>query len=102
MLAAVELDDKLAGRNGEVRNMAPDGVLIFFISLNGGRSLRSLAYAPFGAARGRVLRTCGPAPLITGASSLAAQRNREASSLLRHARTCSGHPCFPQAYNRVS
>ena len=32
-----------------------------FISLNGGRSLRSLAYAPFGAARSRALRTCGPA-----------------------------------------
>ena len=31
------------------------------ISLNGGRSLRSLAYAPFGAARSRALRTCGPA-----------------------------------------
>ena len=31
------------------------------ISLNGGRELRSLAYAPFGAARSRALRTCGPA-----------------------------------------
>ena len=36
-------------------------------SLNGGRSLRSLAYAPFGAARGRVLRTCGPAHLTATA-----------------------------------
>ena len=32
-----------------------------FKSLNGGRELRSLAYAPFGAARSRALRTCGPA-----------------------------------------
>ena len=31
------------------------------ISLNGGRELRSLAYAPYGAARSRALRTCGPA-----------------------------------------
>ena len=30
----------------------------------GGRSLRSLAYAPFGAARSRALRTCGPADLF--------------------------------------
>ena len=36
------------------------------ISLNGGRELRSLAYAPFGAARGRVLRTCGPFPSSAG------------------------------------
>ena len=34
-----------------------------FISLNGGRELRSLAYAPSGAARRRALRTCGPAHL---------------------------------------
>ena len=32
-----------------------------FVTLDGGRELRSLAYAPFGAARGRALRTCGPA-----------------------------------------
>ena len=56
MLAAVDLDDELAGRNGEVRDMAPDRVLVFFISLNGGRSLRSLAYAPFGARRSRAGR----------------------------------------------
>ena len=37
------------------------------ISLNGGRELRSLAYAPFGAARGRVLRTCGPALFMADA-----------------------------------
>ena len=36
------------------------------ISLNGGRSLRSLAYAPFGAARGRALRTAvRPSPWPT-------------------------------------
>ena len=43
------------------------------ISLNGGRELRSLAYAPFGAARGRALRTCGPALLMVDASSVAAR-----------------------------
>ena len=57
MLAAVDLDDKLAGRNAEVRNMAPNRVLVFFISLNGGRELRSLAYAPFGARRSRAVRS---------------------------------------------
>ena len=43
------------------------------ISLNGGRELRSLAYAPFGAARGRALRTCGPAHPMANTSSAAAR-----------------------------
>ena len=43
--------------------------LFSFISLNGGRELRSLAYAPYGAARGRVLRTCGPALFMADARS---------------------------------
>ena len=45
---------------GESRPENVSGVSSFK-SLNGGRSLRSLAYAPFGAARSRALRTCGPA-----------------------------------------
>ena len=47
-----------------------------FISLNGGRSLRSLAYAPFGAARSRALRTCGPAHLNATASPVPTCRSR--------------------------
>ena len=47
-----------------------------FKSLNGGRSLRSLAYAPFGAARGRALRTCGPARLNATASPVPTWRSR--------------------------
>ena len=46
------------------------------ISLNGGRSLRSLAYAPFGAARSRALRTCGPAHLNATASPVPTWRSR--------------------------
>ena len=42
------------------------------ISLDGGRELRSLAYAPYGAARSRALRTCGPASLMANTSSAAA------------------------------
>ena len=45
---------------GESRPENVSGVSSFK-SRNGGRSLRSLAYAPFGAARSRALRTCGPA-----------------------------------------
>ena len=47
----------------------------FFISLNGGRELRSLAYAPFGAARGRALRTCGSALSMAASSSVAGRVN---------------------------
>ena len=43
-----------------------------FKSLDGGRELRSLAYAPFGAARSRALQTCGPAQLMANTSSAAA------------------------------
>ncbi len=57
---------------GESRPENVSGVSSFK-SLNGGRSLRSLAYAPFGAARGRALRTCGPALLMVDASSVAAR-----------------------------
>ena len=42
-----------------------------FKSLNGGRSLRSLAYAPFGAARSRALLAYGPARLMVDASLVA-------------------------------
>ena len=45
---------------GESRPENVSGVSTFK-SLDGGRELRSLAYAPFGAARSRALRTCGPA-----------------------------------------
>ena len=41
-----------------------------------GRSLRSLGYAPCGAARGRVLRTCGPAPFIEHLVGCRARRGR--------------------------
>ena len=43
-----------------------------FKSLDGGRELRSLAYAPFGAARSRALQTCGPAQLMANTASAAA------------------------------
>ena len=46
------------------------------ISLNGGRSLRSLAYAPYGAARSRALRTCGPVHLNATASPIPTWRSR--------------------------
>ena len=46
------------------------------ISLNGGRSLRSLAYAPFDAARSRALRTCGPVHLNATASPVLTWRSR--------------------------
>ena len=83
---------------GESRPESVPGVSSF-ISLNGGRSLRSLAYAPFGAARSRALRTCGPA----------AVRNSPPKAprcpLPRHgpARTCpdwfrvSGYPAIHRA-----
>ena len=63
------------------------------ISLNGGRSLRSLAYAPFGAARSRALRTCGPAAVRNSPPPEGPR-----CPLPRHGRTCpdwfrvSGHP----------
>ena len=63
------------------------------ISLNGGRSLCSLAYAPFGAARSRALRTCGPAAVRNSPPPEGPR-----CPLPRHGRTCpdwfrvSGHP----------
>ena len=60
---------------------APDAKLI--ISLYGGRSLRSLAYAPFGAARGRALRTCGSALSMAASSSVAGRGAVAPSGLLR-------------------
>ena len=56
---------------GESRPENVSGVSTFK-SLNGGRELRSLAYAPFGAARSRALQTCGPAQLMANTSSAAA------------------------------
>ena len=56
---------------GESRSENVSGVSTFK-SLNGGRELRSLAYAPFGAARSRALQTCGPAQLMANTSSAAA------------------------------
>ena len=56
---------------GESRSENVPGVSTS-ISLNGGRELRSLAYAPYGAARSRALRTCGPASLMANTSSAAA------------------------------
>ena len=48
-----------------------------FKSLDGGRSLRSLAYAPFGVARSRALRAYGPAHLMVDALLVAgAARSR--------------------------
>ena len=60
---------------GESRPENVSGVSSF-ISLNGGRSLRSLAYAPFGAARSRALRTCGPVHLNATASPVPTWRSR--------------------------
>ena len=60
---------------GESRPKNVSGVSSF-ISLNGGRSLRSLAYAPFGAARSRALRTCGPVHLNATASPVPTWRSR--------------------------
>ena len=56
---------------GESRPENVSGVTTFK-SLDGGRELRSLAYAPFGAARSRALQTCGPAQLMANTSSAAA------------------------------
>ena len=56
---------------GESRSENVSGVSTFK-SLDGGRELRSLAYAPFGAARSRALQTCGPAQLMANTSSAAA------------------------------
>ena len=56
---------------GESRPENVSGVSTFK-SLDGGRELRSLAYAPFGAARSRALQTCGPAQLMANTSSAAA------------------------------
>ena len=56
---------------GESRAENVSGVSTFK-SLDGGRALRSLAYAPFGAARSRALQTCGPAQLMANTSSAAA------------------------------
>ena len=59
---------------GESRRENVSGVS-FSISLNGGRELRSLAYAPFGAARSRALRTCGPVHLNATASPVPTWRS---------------------------
>ena len=59
------------------------------ISLNGGRSLRSLAYAPFGAARSRALRTCGPAAVR---NSPPKARGAPCHVMAGPARTGSGYP----------
>ena len=67
---------------GESRSENVSGVSTFK-SLDGGRELRSLAYAPFGAARSRALRTCGPALLMVDASSVAARGAVAPSGLLR-------------------
>ena len=56
---------------GESRSENVSGASTFK-SLDGGRELRSLAYAPFGAARSRALQTCGPAQLMANTSSAAA------------------------------
>ena len=57
---------------GESRSENVPGVSTFK-SLDGGRELRSLAYAPFGAARSRALQTCGPAYFMANISSAAAR-----------------------------
>ena len=67
---------------GESRSENVSGVSTFK-SLDGGRELRSLAYAPFGAARCRALQTCGPALLMVDASSVAARGAVAPSGLLR-------------------
>ena len=67
---------------GESRPENVSGVSTFK-SLDGGRELRSLAYAPFGAARSRALQTCGPALLMVDASSVAARGAVAPSGLLR-------------------
>ena len=56
---------------GESRSENVPGVSTFK-SLDGGRELRSLAYAPFGAARSRALQTCDPAQLMANTASAAA------------------------------
>ena len=65
-----------------------------FISLNGGRSLRSLAYAPFGAARSRALRTCGPAAVR---NSPPKARGAPCHVMAGPARTGSGYPAIHTA-----
>ena len=64
------------------------------ISLNGGRSLRSLAYAPFGAARSRALRTCGPAAVR---NSPPKARSAPCHVMAGLARTGSGYPAIHRA-----
>ena len=65
------------------------------ISLNGGRSLRSLAYAPFGAARSRALRTCGPAAVRNSPPPKA--RGAPCHVMAGPARTGSGYPAIHRA-----
>ena len=50
--------------------------LAFSFPSGAGRSLRSLGYAPCGAARSRVLRTCGPALFVLDSSSVAGNARR--------------------------
>ena len=54
------------GTRGTVTAVACPHLSLSFPS-TAGASSRSLAYAPFGAARGRVLRTCGPALFMADA-----------------------------------
>ena len=62
----------------------------YIISLDGGRELRSLAYAPFGAARGRAPRTCGPAHPMANTSSAVARGTLCAAPATCQARATSG------------
>ena len=78
---------------GESRPENVSGVSSF-ISLNGGRSLRSLAYAPFGAARRRALRTCGPAAVR---NSPPKARGAPCHVMAGPARTGSGYPAIHRA-----
>ena len=78
---------------GESRPENVSGVSSF-ISLNGGRSLRSLAYAPFGAARSRALRTCGPAAVR---NSPPKARGAPCHVMAGPARTGSGYPAIHRA-----
>ena len=78
---------------GESRPENVSGVSSF-ISLNGGRSLRSLAYAPFGAARSRALRTCGPAAVR---NSPPKARGAPCYVMAGPARTGSGYPAIHRA-----
>ena len=78
---------------GESRPENVSGVSTFK-SLDGGRELRSLAYAPFGAARSRALRTCGPAAVR---NSPPKARSAPCHVMAGLARTGSGYPAIHRA-----